>query len=135
MVRLWIVLAAAVLFGSCGKCLRAEEQHTKDSPETVKKALADNKAVLLDVREAREWGEGHLRDARLLPLSKLRNAEEIKELLKDLPKDKPIYCHCQAGRRCLQAAEILKKQGYDVRPLKEGYPDLLEAGFPKAAKR
>jgi rhodanese-related sulfurtransferase len=48
------------------------------------------------------------------------------------PKDKIIYCHCRSGRRCLTAADILKKQGYDVRPLKAGYEDLLKAGFPQA---
>lgn len=106
-------------------------EHTKDTPDTVKKALADKKAVLLDVRERAEWDEGHLQGAQLLPLSKLKG-DDIKALLKDLPKDKPIYAHCKAGGRCLQAAEILIKQGYDVRPLKQGYADLLEAGFSKA---
>ena len=27
---------------------------------------------------------------------------------------------------------FLKKAGYEVRPLKQGYQDLLEAGLPKA---
>ena len=35
----------------------------------------------------------------------------------------------------LTAADLLKKQGYDVRPLKDGYKDLLKAGFPKAEKK
>ena len=48
------------------------------------------------------------------------------------PKDKPIYLHCASGVRCLQAAEILKKQGYDARPLKDGYKDLVDKGFVKA---
>jgi rhodanese-related sulfurtransferase len=48
-----------------------------------------------------------------------------------LPKEKVIYCHCRSGGRCLTAAEILKKLGYDVRPLKPGYRDLVEAGFPR----
>jgi rhodanese-related sulfurtransferase len=107
--------------------------HTKDTPEMVKKALADKKAVLLDVREQSEWDAGHLQGAQLLPLSKLKG-DDITTLLKDLPKDKPIYAHCRSGGRCLTAADILIKQGYDVRPLKQGYQDLLEAGFPKAGK-
>ena len=51
-----------------------------------------------------------------------------------LPKDKPIYCHCAAGVRVLPAADILQKHGYDARPLKPGYKDLLRAGFPKAER-
>lgn len=57
-----------------------------------------------------------------------------EELAKVLPKDKVIYLHCAAGGRSLQAAGILKKQGYDVRPLKSGLDALLDACFP-AAKR
>ncbi|MGH7226359.1 MAG: rhodanese-like domain-containing protein, partial [Gemmataceae bacterium] len=109
-------------------------EHTNDSLDTVKKAVADNKAVLLDVREKAEWDQGHLRDAKFLALSELRRGVKADELVRVLPKDKVIYCHCASGRRCLRAADILKKNGYDVRPLKSGYKDLLKAGFTPAAK-
>jgi phage shock protein E len=109
-------------------------EHTKDSLDTVKNAVADNKAVLLDVREKAEWDQGHLRDARFLALSALRRGVKTDELTRTLPKDKVIYCHCASGQRCLQAADILKKNGYDVRPLKSGYEDLLKSGFASAAK-
>lgn len=105
------------------------QDHTKDSLETVKKGLADKKAVLIDVREKVEWDKGHLRDAKLLPLSILKDDAKLPN---DLPKDKAIYLHCGSGVRCLKAAEFLKKQGYDVRPLKEGYTALVKAGFAKA---
>ncbi len=42
-----------------------------------------------------------------------------------------IYTHCRAGRRSVAAAVILEKLGYDVRPLKPGFEDLIQAGFPK----
>jgi rhodanese-related sulfurtransferase len=108
-------------------------EHTKDSLDAVKKAVADDKAVLLDVREKAEWDDGHLRDAKFLALSALRGAK-ADDLARTLPKDKVIYCHCASGRRCLQAADILKKNGYDVRPLKSGYADLRKSGFPDAPK-
>jgi phage shock protein E len=114
-------------------CASAQE-HTKDSLDQVKKALADKKAVLFDVREKGEWEKGHLKDARLLPLSSLKQDALPKDLQALLPKDKVVYLHCAAGGRCLTAAEILRKQGYDVRPLKDGYKDLLKQGFPKAAE-
>ena len=53
-------------------------------------------------------------------------------LAQQMSKDKVIYLHCKAGARCLVAADLLKKYGYDVRPLKAGYDDLVKAGFPKA---
>lgn len=110
-------------------------EHTRDSLATVQSSLAAQKAVLVDVREKDEWEEGHLRDARLLPLSTLRPGVRDLDLTKVLPKDKVIYLHCAAGGRCVQAATLLKKQGYDVRPLKSGFDALLEAGFPAAMRQ
>jgi rhodanese-related sulfurtransferase len=85
---------------------------------------------LVDVRELDEWKTGHVTGATFLPLSALEDAKaEVIE--KKLPKDKVIYTHCRAGRRSVAAAEILEKLGYDVRPLKPGFEDLIQAGFPK----
>lgn len=58
--------------------------HTKDTPAEVKKALMEGKAVLIDVREAEEWNDGHLKDAKHLALSEIQGgvtAERLKSLL------------------------------------------------------
>ncbi len=107
------------------------QEHTKDSLATVKENLAKKKAVLWDVREANEWSAGHLKAASSKPLSQLSDDQSLAAIIKDLKKDQIIYCHCKAGRRALSAAEILRKQGFDVRPLKQGYNELLEAGFER----
>ncbi|GAB4162712.1 MAG: hypothetical protein Tsb009_39590 [Planctomycetaceae bacterium] len=110
--------------------------HTKDSLETVQKRIAAKKAVLVDVREKREWTAGHLKSATFVPLSVLRlfanDKEFAQKLAKKIPKKKIVYLHCRSGRRVLVAAPILKKMGYDVRPLRLGYQSLLQAGFEKA---
>ena len=106
--------------------------HTKDSFETIKDNVKSGKALIVDVREQSEWDAGHLKGAILAPMSKLRKEAEAKELLKLMPKDKIIYTHCRAGGRSLMCGDILKAHGYDVRPLKPGYDDLIGAGFEKA---
>jgi rhodanese-related sulfurtransferase len=108
--------------------------HTTDTTDQVKTAIADMKAVLIDVREQKEWQSGHLKDAKLLPLSKLKNGTTKDEIERAVPNGKIVYLHCKSGGRCRIAADILKKHGYDVRPLKQGYEELVEAGFPKAPK-
>jgi rhodanese-related sulfurtransferase len=108
--------------------------HTKDSLETVKENVKAGKAVIVDVREQNEWDEAHLKGAIHIPKSKLDIATEVEALLKNVPKDKVIYTHCRAGRRALACGEILKKHGYDVRPLKPGIQELLDAGLEKAEK-
>ena len=119
----------AMLFLFASASFAAE--HTKDTPEQVKKAVAEKKAVLVDLREETEWADGHLKLALALPLSKLKDAK-AGDLPKEIAKDTPIYLHCASGKRCLKAADKLKELGYDARPLKAGYEDLLKAGFEKA---
>jgi phage shock protein E len=106
--------------------------HTTDSLDKVKENIKSGKAVIVDVREQNEWDAGHLKGAVLVPQSKLRVEGQLADLLKTVPKDKIVYTHCRAGGRALNCADILKKQGYDVRPLKPGFEDLVKAGFEKA---
>ena len=73
-------------------------EHTMDSLDTIKSRLADKKAVLFDVRELPEWNGGHLKDAKLLPLSKINEKDSSAELAKVLPKDQIIYLHCASGK-------------------------------------
>ena len=129
-----LALAAGMLFLSVTLAVIAQEplKHTKDSLDMVKDNLKAGKAVLLDVRGQQEWDEGHLKAARLVPQSKLKMESGLDALLKTLPKDKIIYTHCRAGVRSITCGEILKKHGFDVRPLKAGYKELAEAGFEKA---
>lgn len=70
-------------------------KHTKDTTKTVKEKIEKKKAVLIDVREEREWKTGHLDKATLVPLSKLKTEAGLKEMMKKLPKDKKtiVYCH------------------------------------------
>jgi len=106
--------------------------HTTDKLSVVKKRINDGKALLLDVREQSEWNAGHLESSHLLPLSVLRTGKLSAPQKKLLKKGKPIYCHCRSGGRVLAVAKILKAQGYDIRPLRAGYADLVKAGFMKA---
>jgi phage shock protein E len=104
---------------------------TKESLDVVHKNIADKKAVLVDVRDKSEWDQGHIEGAIFLPLSKLQQKVDTTALAKLLPKDKIIYTHCVAGVRSVTAGSILEKLGYDVRPLKPGYKELVDFGFKK----
>jgi phage shock protein E len=135
MTRFYSALAGALLIGLAGFALGEEPLvHTKDSLDTVKANVKEGKAVIVDVREQDEWDAGHLKEAILIPRSKLQDGAEAAELVKKLDKSKIVYTHCRAGGRALACGEMLKKQGFDVRPLKAGYADLIGAGFEKADK-
>jgi rhodanese-related sulfurtransferase len=92
-------------------------------------------ALVLDVREAGEFIEGHLPDARNIPTAKL--SERIGELEKF--KDKAIVVCCASGMRSNKACAELKKQGFTkISNLAGGVDAWVGAGYPvkkgKAAK-
>ncbi len=106
-------------------------EHTTDSLETVKKNVKAGKAVLVDVREADEWKDGHVKGAKHLALSDLKKGLPSDALKKALPAKGVVYLYCASGKRCLAAADILKAKGYDVRAMKEGFRTLVKKGFPQ----
>lgn len=129
-----ISVAAVIVTLLSGNSARAELKHTEDSVDTIKKNLADKKAVLVDARTPEEWDEGHLKSAILVPLVRLEKDPAAEDLAKVLPKGKHVYIYCRRGRRALLAGEILAKYGYEVRPIKAGYKELLDARFEQAEK-
>lgn len=65
-------------------------------------------AFVLDVREPDEYKNGHLLNAQLIPLGKLK--ERIGELNKY--KDTPIVVVCRSGNRSGTACVNLAKEGF-----------------------
>jgi len=112
----------------------AELEHTHDSLATVKERIEKQEAILVDVRELVEWDAGHVQDAVFLPWRSLQDKFDEKELRNKLPGDKVVYTYCAVGYRSLRAGKIIAKYGYEVRPLKPGYDELVKAGFKSEKK-
>lgn len=64
---------------------------------------------LIDVRERDEWEAGHIREAKLLPLSEL---QERMDELKGQPE--PLVLICRSGNRSGKACAFLAAHGYSV---------------------
>jgi len=62
--------------------------------------------MIIDVRNADEGNAGMLKTAKLIP------AEEIKDRVAEIPKDKMIVTHCSTGVRAEMAYHALKELGY-----------------------
>lgn len=135
MNRRLVVFAAAFFIGSLAMTWAEaadEVVHSKDSMETIKKNIESGKAVLVDVREPKEWEAGHLKVATHLPLKSIFKGLSDEQIKQALPEDKIVYFHCASGVRSLDAAKKLHGRHPDLRPLKQGYEPLLKAGFAKA---
>jgi rhodanese-related sulfurtransferase len=125
------ILAAIAIFAAT-TADRTPIEFTKDSIKVVKQNVAEEKAVLVDVRSKEEWEKGHLKDSIFLPSTAIRKRRYPEELTELLPDDKILYTFCVVGMRAKKAAAALVKQGYEVRTLKPGYDELIEAGFSEA---
>lgn len=79
------------------------------------KALVEQGAKLLDVREETEWSKGHLQSARLVPLGKIL-AEETQSLDPLLP----YVVYCAGGVRSLKAVRALRASGFKATSLQQG---------------
>ena len=69
----------------------------------------ENGSVVVDVREDKEFQEGHISDSIHIPLGAL--ASRASELEKY--KNKNIILGCRSGSRSGRACGILKKQGFE----------------------
>lgn len=73
-------------------------------------------AILIDTRTAEEYEMGHIEDAVNIPVDEIRNR------LKEIPKNKPLIVYCAVGLRGYLASRILMQHGYaDVHNLSGGY--------------
>jgi len=84
-------------------------------------------AVLVDVRDAKEYAEGRIPNAMHVPQGELPN--RAKELKKHMAR--PVIAYCDRGQRSRVAAGVLAKQGFaEVYTLRGGLRAWSEAGLP-----
>ncbi|SUB77180.1 Coenzyme A disulfide reductase [Porphyromonas macacae] len=75
-----------------------------------------NEVSIIDVRLKQAYDIEHIRGAISIPL------EEMRERMKEIPTDKPVYIYCAVGLRGYLASNILRQSGFrDVRNLIGGY--------------
>lgn len=70
------------------------------------RSLVEKGAFIIDVREKDEYELGHIKGAKNIPLS------EIRERLNEIPHDVPVYLHCRSSQRSYNACRCLIGNGF-----------------------
>ena len=106
------LLATLGLTTACG-----QQNFENADVQEFAELIADSNVVVLDVRTAAEFAEGHIQGAVLIDQGQSDFMEKAKATL---PTDKTIAVYCRSGRRSANAAGRLADAGYKCVNLKGG---------------
>jgi len=79
------------------------------SPQQLVDMVNRDNALVLDVRDKKEFDAGHIVDAVNIPYASLES--RVKEL--DRHKDRPIVVACRMGQHAGAAGTLLRKHGFE----------------------
>ncbi len=102
LASMWLITTAAIIFyhqrtGSKGV-----------GPQQAVMLINRSDAIVVDVREKKEFESGHIVDAINIPLAKLD--QRITELKKQ--RQKPVIVVCKLGQHSAEAAKKIQAAGH-----------------------
>ena len=89
--------------------------YTSITQQEAKEIMESSDCIILDVRTAEEYEEGHIPDAICIPNETISGDQG--QIISELPdKEQTILVYCRSGRRSKEASEKLAAMGYtDIR--------------------
>jgi NADPH-dependent 2,4-dienoyl-CoA reductase/sulfur reductase-like enzyme/rhodanese-related sulfurtransferase len=100
-----------------------------DAPVAHWADVRPSQSYVLDVREPREFGRGHVEGARNVPLHSLRGS------MSELPHDREILVYCAVGHRSYYATRALRLNGFPAKNISGGIETYhAESGGPPSEK-
>lgn len=122
----WILLLIGLLVLFVAHELYFQAKSVKKlKPQAVIDLMNQKKAIVIDVREKKEFKTGHLTGALHMPLGSL------PEKIESLSKEETYVMVCHLGHRAQEAATLLKKKGFlSIYVLSGGVAAWSADGFP-----
>ncbi|RMF14970.1 MAG: rhodanese-like domain-containing protein [Gammaproteobacteria bacterium] len=100
------------------------------SPQQVVLLLNRDEAVVIDIRDKKDFAEGHVKGAYHIPMAKV--AERASEL--DRFKGKTIVIADKMGQHASSVTKQLREKGYDVVRMNGGIAEWQAQNLPLAKK-
>jgi len=99
------------------------------TPSECSARVRSGAALLIDVREPKEWAAGVAKDAALLPLSDLNGPRALWKPFLAKATGRELLVYCAAGGRSAIAAKLLAAEGHNAANA-GGFPEWASAGWP-----
>jgi rhodanese-related sulfurtransferase len=99
-----------------GMCSAMAAEAPLSAGQLVERQQAGQAPLLLDVRHADEYSDGHIAGALNIPVEQLASRAGVL----GVPRDSEIVVYCVSGRRAAKAQETLESLGYSHVRVLEG---------------
>ena len=126
----WIILAGIgiiVIYGFYFQFSKSSHQNIAVPEITVEEAYQKYQegVLVLDVRTPEEYNQGHIQNAKNIPL------DELNARISELSTDQEMVVICKSGNRSHEAVVILLKAGFQkVSTVVGGMNNWKAAGYP-----
>lgn len=122
---MWVVTLGAIIL------YHQKTGSSSVGPQQAVMLINRKNAVVVDVRDKKEFESGHIVDSVNIPLSKLK--QRMTELKKH--KDNPVVVVCKLGQHSGEAAKILMEAGHsEVVKLSGGLTEWKAQSLPLVQK-
>jgi len=122
---MWLATVAAIIFYHLRTASAAV------GPQQAVMLINRKDAVVVDIRDKKEFDAGHIVDSINIPLAKLK--QRVSELKKH--KDKPVLVVCKLGQHSGDAAKTLEEAGHsEVIRLSGGVTEWKSQSYPLVQK-
>jgi phage shock protein E len=120
-----VIILVAVAFAAF-YFIKNKDSAPMMNPQEFKTEINQSDGVIIDVRTADEFEDGHLQrvDHNFDVMS-----GEFQSKLDSLDKNQTYYLYCRSGNRSGKAAKMMKQNGFEKVNNIGGYQDLVDAGF------
>jgi len=131
------LLLFAALVAVLVMLIKAELEHQANKGLSLSSSMATrlmnnhSDILILDLRTAADFQNGHIKGAKNIPLKEF--ASSIEGLSSH--KDKPVLLYCNSGNTVTSAIKLLKKAGFEkINNLDGGIAAWKEASMPLTKK-
>lgn len=130
-IFLWGGLVAVLIL-----LIKSEFEHQSGkanqlNPVNAIRVMNNEDALVLDVREAADFGKGHIKNAKNVPFSSFKN--KLKDITKH--KNASVLAYCNTGAISGKACRVLRQEGFtNVHNIAGGINSWQDAKLPVTKK-